>query len=149
MLQDEGADLRQRVHLAGQHHGALALFALDDLVAEVVLDVLHDLRVVLAPDQALRAVDGVAGVHHHLILGDVPDEQVALLGHGDDGGEDERPAIARDHLGDLVAHVRDARVGRAQVDAEEDGLFRHEFERLPAPAVDATARAPRGATNPL
>src|SRR6185503_20170110 len=92
-------------------------------VREVVLDVLDDLRVVLPPDQSLRAIDGVARVHHHLVLGDVADEKVALLAHRHHAGEDQRPFVAGDDARDLVAHVGDARVGCAQIDAKQDGLF--------------------------
>ena len=143
VLEHEGADLRQRVHLPCQHHRGLAVRAFDDLVREVVLDVLHDLGVVLAADQPLGPVDGVARIDHHLVLGDVADQQIALVAHRHHAGQDERALVARDHPRDLVAHVRDARVGSAQIDAEQDGLIgRHETHPMLRRTASATQQNP-------
>src|SRR5438309_1282820 len=55
VLQDEGADLRQRIDAVAEDDRGFPFAALDDLVREVVLDVLHHLGVELAPDEPLGA----------------------------------------------------------------------------------------------
>ena len=63
-----------------ERHRRLSVRALDDVVRVVVAQLLDDLRVPLAPDEPLRAVDRVLRVRDELVLRDPADEQVALLG---------------------------------------------------------------------
>jgi len=72
----------------------------------------------LAADEALGGEDGVLRVGHGLALGRLADQDVAVLGEGDDGGR-RAPALAvgDDDVFRAVANGH-ARVGRAEVDAE-------------------------------
>jgi hypothetical protein len=73
----------------------------------------------LAADQALDRVQRVARVGDGLALGRGADEDLAVFLVGDDGRRGARAFAVLDHLGRVAFHDRDARVGRAQVDADD------------------------------
>ncbi len=146
--QDERADLRERVRLAAQHHPCRAVGTLDDLIGIVGPKVLHHLRLELAADEPLGAVDGVPGVRHHLVFGHAADEEVALVGQRHDRREDEVPALGRHDLRNAVPHVGDAGVRRPEVDPDDAWLIGH-FARCrgPSPAREFLTRNERGRKN--
>ena len=118
LLQDEGRDLLGRIVLAVGAHPGVAVRALDDLVGHHVL-VLLDHRVVeAAADQALDREEGVGRVGDRLALGRLADQALAVVQEGDDGGRGARALGVLDHLGRLAVHDGDARVGGAEVDAD-------------------------------
>ncbi len=82
-------------------------------------DVLLDLGVLeLAADQALDGVEGVLGVGDRLALGRRTHEDLAILGIGHDRGRGAITFRVLDDLGLAAFHDRNARIGRAQVDAD-------------------------------
>ncbi len=124
--EDEAGHVRQGVRLAAQHHRRVPLRALDDVVVEVALELLHHLGVVLAPDEPLGAVERVLRVGDHLVLGDAADQEISLARERDHGRQDQVAAVGGDDLRDAVAHRRDQRVGRAQVNPDDARFVRHE-----------------------
>ena len=100
----------------------VAVRRLDDLVGDELL-VLLDHRVVeAAADQALDREDGALRVGDRLALGRLADQPLAVVGEGDDRGRGAPALGILDDLGVLAVHDGDARIGRAEVDADD---FRH------------------------
>ncbi len=73
----------------------------------------------LAPDQALCGVEGVLGVGDGLTLCHSTHQTLALLGDGNHGRGGAGALAVLQHTGVLALHDRDARVGGAQVDADD------------------------------
>src|SRR5690606_165064 len=110
-------DLRRRHPLAVDLDPRVAVVRPDDLVGDQ-MRILLDHGVVEAPaDQALYREERVARIGHGLALRRLPDEHLTVLRERNDR---RRRAIAFTVLDDLrrpAFHDRDARVGRAQIDA--------------------------------
>ncbi len=88
----------QRVGRPAEVHRHVALRALDDVVGEVLPELLHHPARVLAPDEPLGAVDGVLRVHHHLVLGHLADQEVALLAQRHHRRQHEVAPVGGHHL---------------------------------------------------
>jgi hypothetical protein len=78
--------------------------------------------------------DGVDGIHGDLVLGGISDETLRV-GEGDVGRSGAVPLVVGDDLDAVVLPHADARVGRAEVDADRRtlALARH----LPLALLDA------------
>ena len=74
---------------------------------------------VTASHEPLDRVDRVLGVRDGLPLGGLADEDVALVGECDDAGRRGVTFLVGDDLDFAPFHDRDARVGRAEVDADD------------------------------
>ena len=119
LLQDEGGDLRGRIGLAVGLDPGVAVAGAHDLVGDELL-VLLDHRVVVAPaDQALDREDGAFGIGDRLALGRLADEPLAVVGEGDDRGRGAHALRVLDDLRRLAFHHGDARIGGAEVDADD------------------------------
>ncbi|AER56389.1 putative NAD-specific glutamate dehydrogenase [Pseudoxanthomonas spadix BD-a59] len=114
-----GNFLRSHLLAVGGGHPGVAVVMGHDAVGHQV-QVLLDFGVgELAPDQALDRIEGVLGVGDRLALGRGAHQHFAVLGIGDDG---RRGAVAFgifDDAGLAAFHDRHARVGRAEVDADD------------------------------
>ena len=128
VAEDEGADLLQRVGGPAEVHRRVALGALDDLVGEVVLELLHHPARVLAADESLGPVDGVLRVHHHLVLGHLADQQIALVAQRHHRGQHEVAPVGGDDLGNAVPDRGDQGVGRPEVDSDDARFVGHGAE---------------------
>jgi len=73
----------------------------------------------LAADEALRGEDRVLRVGDGLALGGLTDEDVAVLGEGDDGGRGARAFRVGDDDGLACFQDGHAGVGGAEVDADD------------------------------
>ncbi len=119
LLQDEGRDLRGRIALAVRLDPGVAVRGARDLVGDELL-VLLDHRVVVAPaDQALDREDGALGIGDGLALGRLADEPFAVLREGDDRRRGAHAFCVFDNLRRLAFHYGDARIGGAEVDADD------------------------------
>ncbi len=123
LLEHHRADLGDRVGLVAQADAHVVVRAFDDGVARGHDGVLDLRRVPLSSDQSLGRVHRVFGVGDRLTLGDVPNEALARLGHGDDARRRLVPAAVRDHDGGIALQDGHARVGRPEIDAD-DSLHR-------------------------
>ena len=124
LLQDEGGDLRRRILLALGLDPGVAVRALDDLVGDELLVLLHHRVVVAAADQALDGKQGVDRVGDALALGRQADEAFAVVGKGDDRGGGVGAFGVLENLGLAALHDGDARIGGAEVDPDD---FAHTF----------------------
>ena len=77
-----------------------------------------------AADEALDGEEGPLGIGHRLPLGRLADQTLAVVGEGDDRGRRAGAFRILDDLGGRAFHDGDARIGRAEVDADN---FRHMF----------------------
>src|SRR5690606_18459592 len=132
-------DLGRRHPLAVDLDPRVAVVRLHDLVGDQ-MRILLDHGVVEAPaDEALDREEGVARIGHGLALRRLADEHLAVLRERNDR---RRRAIALAVLDDLrrtAFHDRDARVGRAQIDAYYSSHC-HTSARLDGNPLDANAR---------
>ena len=103
--------------VAARHPG-VAIVGLDDLVGHHAHVLLGHGIVEAAADQALDREEGVFGIGDGLALGGLADQPLAVLGEGDDGGRGARAFRIFDDFGGRALHDRDARIGRAEVDAD-------------------------------
>ena len=98
---------------------ASPLRGLADLVGDELL-VLLDHRVVVAPaDQALDREDGLFWIGDRLALGRLADEPFAVVGEGDDRRRGAHAFGVLDNFRRLAFHDGDARIGGAEVDADD------------------------------
>ena len=119
LLQDEGGDLRGRIALAVGLDPGVAIRCLGDLVGDELLVLLHH-RVVVAPaDQALDREDGLFRIGDRLALGRLADETLAVVGEGDDRRRGAHAFGVLDDFRRLAFHDGDARIGGAEVDADD------------------------------
>ena len=94
------------------------LVHLHHLVRHQLHVALHLLVRVLAADQPLDVVDGALRVGRRLVLGGVADQALAV-GEGDVGGSDAVALVVGHDLDAAALVDADARVGRAEVDADD------------------------------
>ena len=119
LLQDEGGDLRGRIGLAVGLDPGVAVGGARDLVGDELL-VLLDHRIVVAPaDQALDREDGLLGIGDRLALGRLADESFAVIGEGDDRRRGAHAFGILDDFRRLAFHHGDARIGGAEIDADD------------------------------
>ena len=119
LLQDEGRDLLGRIVLAVGFHPGVAVRALYDLVGHHV-PILLDHRVgEAAADKALDGEQGVGRVGDSLALGRLADEAFAVVEDGDNRRRGPNAFGVLDHFRLLAVHDGHARIGRAQVDADD------------------------------
>ena len=121
LLQDEGGDLRGRIGLAVGLDPGVAVAGLADLVGDELLVLLDHRVVVAAADQALDREDGLFRIGHRLALGRLADQPLAVVGEGDDRGRGAHAFRVLDDSRGLAFHHGDARIGGAEVDADDLG----------------------------
>ena len=97
----------------------VAVVGLDDLVRHHVDVLLHDVVLELAADQALDREQGVVRIGDGLALGGLADQHFVVLGERDDRRRGAVAFAVLDHARLAAFHDRDARVGRAEVDADD------------------------------
>src|SRR5699024_7314932 len=102
-----------------------------DLLRGVLLVV--DLGGPLGPHVALDRGDGAVDVGDGLTLGDLTDQDLALLGEGDDRGGRARALGVGDHGGLPALEDGDGRVGGAEVDSDDTRHKMPAFLRRCAP----------------
>jgi len=118
LLQHEGRDLGRRVDLVLDLDVHVAVRRLGQAVGHEAPRLLDLGRVELPADQALHREHGVLRVRECLALGDLAHEPLALGGESHDRRRRARAFLVGDHLRHAALHDRDARVRRAQVDAD-------------------------------
>jgi hypothetical protein len=119
LAQDVGGHLLRRQLLAAHFDPGVAVVGGHDLVGHQVDVLLHFLLGELAADQALHRVQRVARVGDGLALGRGADEDLAVFLVGDDRRRGARAFRVLDHLDVVAFHDGDARVGGAEVDADD------------------------------
>ena len=97
----------------------VAVRRLGDLVGDELLVLLDHRIVVAAPDQALDREDGLFRIGDRLALGRLADEAFAIVGEGDDRGRGAHAFGVLDDFRRLAFHHGDARIGGAEVDADD------------------------------
>ncbi len=97
--------------------GGVAVLTFDHLVRQLGGDALH--FTVLAADEALGGEDGILGVGDGLALGGLADEDVAVLGEGDDRRRGARAFGIGDDDGLACFQDGHAGVGCTEVDADD------------------------------
>mmetsp|Transcript_9996 Transcript_9996/g.40531 ORF Transcript_9996/g.40531 Transcript_9996/m.40531 type:complete len:666 (-) Transcript_9996:681-2678(-) len=123
LAQHLGADLRRGQLLAAHFHPGVAVVGGGDGVGHQVDVLLHFLLGELAADQALDRVERVLGVGDGLALGRGADEDLAVFLVGNDGRRRACTLGVLDHAGGVAFHDRDARVGGAEVNADDLSHF--------------------------
>src|SRR5262249_41981821 len=119
LLQDESGYLRGRIGFAVDFDPSVAVRSLADLVRDQLF-VLLDHRVVVAPaDQALDREDRLFGIGYRLALGRLADETLAVVGEGHDRRRSTHALSIFDNFRRLAFHDGDARIGGAEVDADD------------------------------
>ena len=119
LAQNVGADLLGRNLFAAHFHPGVAVVGGHDGVRHEV-DVLLDFFLgELAADQALDRVERVARVGHGLALGAGAHEHFTVFLVSHDRRRGARTFRVLDHLGGVAFHDGHARVGGAQVDADD------------------------------
>ena len=97
----------------------VAVRRLGDLVGDELLVLLDHRVVVAAPDQALDREDGLFRIGDRLALGRLADEALAVVGEGDDRRRGAHAFGVLDDFRRLAFHDGDARIGGAEVDADD------------------------------
>ncbi len=141
LLEDERADLRGGVFLAAGLGPSVAVVGLDDLERRMLRGLLHLGVLEAAADEALDGVERGLGIGDGLALGGLAHEALAVFQERDLGGRGVGAFAVEDDLGLAALHDRDARAGRAEIDADD---FGHDVPLLPADPSGPVALAPRG-----
>src|SRR5690606_15558217 len=118
-LQHLRGDLRRRIAFTARFHPGVAVVGLSDLVGDHLDVLLDDLVLELTADQALDREQGVGGVGDGLALGRLADEDLTILGVGDDGGRGTGTFRVLDDLGLAALHEGHTGVSGAQVYAND------------------------------
>jgi hypothetical protein len=119
LLQNESGDLRGRISLAFDLDPSIAVRGAHDLVGNQLLVLFHHRVIVAAADQALDREDGALGIGDGLALGRLADQTFAVIGEGHDGGRRAHALCIFDNFRRLAFHHGDARIGGAEVDADD------------------------------
>src|SRR5262249_34735720 len=117
LAQDHRRDLRRRVLLAADLDADIAVRRRHDFVGHL-LDLVLDL-VVAPAHEALDREDGVLGVGDGLPLGHLTDQDLAVLGEGDDRRCQPAAFLVGNHRGLAAFHYSDDRVRGAEVAADD------------------------------
>src|SRR6185369_1675416 len=118
-LQDEGRDLGWRKGLAVGLDPCVAVGSLADLVRDKLL-VLFDHRIVVAPSyEALDREDRLFGIGDRLALCRLTDETFAVVGERYNRRRRAHAFGVLDNFRRLAFHDGDARIGGAEVDADD------------------------------
>ncbi|KAF4530304.1 hypothetical protein B566_EDAN018442 [Ephemera danica] len=136
LAQHFGADLRRRHLLAAHFDPGVTVVGGGDLEGHQLDVLLHFLFSELAPDQALGGVHRVARVRDRLALGAGAHEHFAVFLVGNDRGRGARTLAVLDHLGGVAFHDGHARVGGAQVDADDLSHFLWLLKRIAWMSLD-------------
>src|SRR5690606_36677274 len=113
LRQDLGADLWRSHVLTSRVDPSITVLALDDLVRNALWLVAELLE--SPADEAFGGVDDVLGIGHGLPLGDLTDENSALLVPRNDAWRHSRAFLVHDHSSLFAIHDCDHDVRRAQV----------------------------------
>ena len=97
-----------------------AVVGRDELEGEPLLGALHLGGVEGPADEALDRVDGVLCVDEASLAGEVARDDLAIGQKGNHGGDELLAVEIRQHLGAVSVGDSDHRIGRAEVDAEDD-----------------------------
>ena len=116
-------DLRRRELLAVRFDPGVAVVGLDDLVGHQADVLLHFLFFKAAADQAFDRVQRVPRVRDRLTLGRRADQDFVLVDIRDDRRRGARAFRVLDDANLIAFHDRHARVGRAEVDADDFAHF--------------------------
>ena len=119
LAQDLRRHLLRRDLPAAHFDPRVAIVGAHDLVGRELHRLLRFRVIVFPADKALDRVDGVLCVGHRLPLGRRADQDFAVLGVSDNRRRGARAFRVLDHLGLAALHDRDARVGGAEVDADD------------------------------
>ena len=123
LLQNLGRDLRRRqLFVLGLNPG-IAIARLDNGIGHHLDVLLHHVVLEFSADQALDGKHRVARVGHRLSLGILADENLAVLGVGDDGGRRSIPLGVLDDPGIAAIEHGDARIGRTQINSDDLSHF--------------------------
>ncbi len=125
--QDLRGDFRRGHLLALDLDPGVAVRGLGNLVGHHGDVLLHHAILEAAADQALHRVDGVGGVGHRLALGRTAGDDLAVVGVGDHGRRGALALAVLDDFGVAAFHDRHARIGGAEVDADN---LRHVLSAL-------------------
>ncbi len=115
--EDPRRDFLSRHFLALHFHPGVAVVCLDDLVGHHAHVLLHHVVGELTADQPLDRGHRVRRVGHGLALGGLPHQHLAVLGEGNDRRRRPVAFTVLDDLGLAALHDRNARIGRAEIDA--------------------------------
>ncbi len=118
LAEDQRADLGNAVYRAVHLDTGVAVGARHDQIAADGAGLLDLVGVVQAPDQALRRKDRVPGELDQVFPGNGTDDDVSVLGEGDNAGRDAFAPLVGEHDGDGVQHGADARGGSPEVDPD-------------------------------
>src|SRR5690606_32358993 len=119
LLQHFGADLRRRHLLAVDLDPGITVVGLGDLVGHHFDVFLHDIFVETTADQALHRVQGVVRVGHGLALSRLANQNLAIIGVGDDRRSGTTTLGVLDDLDAAVFQNGDTGVGSPQVDTDD------------------------------
>ena len=123
LAQDHRGDFRRRVVLAVDVHLDQLVRPADDLVRN---EFLFRCDFLVPPaHEALDRVDRTPRIGDGLALGRVADQDVALVGEGDDAGREAVAFLIGDDLDFAAFHDGDDGIGRAEVDADDFFSFSH------------------------
>ncbi len=119
LLQHEGGDLGGRIGLAVGLDPGVAVAGAHDLVGDELLVLLHHRVVVATAHQPLDGEEGALRIGDRLALGRLADEALAVVGECHDRRRRVAAFRILDDLGSFAFHHGDARIGRAEVDAND------------------------------
>ncbi|MNE61293.1 NAD-specific glutamate dehydrogenase [compost metagenome] len=119
LFQDLSRDLWRRHFLAVDFDPGVVVVSLDDLVRHHLDVFLHDVFFEATTDQTLNRVQGVVRVGDGLTLGRLTNQNLAIVGVGDDRRRGTRAFSVLDNFDVAVFQDGDAGVGGPQVDTDD------------------------------
>ena len=117
-LQDERADLGQRVAFASRDHQAALSGPFAELEGETRTREADLVRVPRPPDEALDARDRVLGVDLAPRLRSLADEDIAVRVEADDARQEPAPVLVGEDVNAATSHAGDHGVGGPQIDTD-------------------------------